>query len=242
MASGALDAGAGRLDRGRSRLLVRYAPDAFFATYNDLAYARAPGYRREAPKPRVGLFDWEAEVVGKGFPPPPASILVGAAGAGREAIALGARGYTVTSFEPSNALAASHARNAAGRVCLGRYEELPLVEPVSGGGRVDLRRDAPFAAGICGWSSLSHLRTAAQRVEALRAMRALVDGPLLVSYYAAPPAGSPPGHGRDWFSLDLGFIHEFDEREMAALAVEAGWTVAASHHAGAWPHAVLQRR
>jgi hypothetical protein len=240
LASRALDAGEGRLDRWRSYLLVRFAPDGFFASYNDLAYARAAGYRREVPEPRVGLFDWEAAAVDGGFPPPPASILVGAAGAGREAIALEARGYAVTTFEPSKALATSHAPHAAGLVCLGRYDELPLLPADSAGEVVDLRRHAPFAAGICGWSSLSHLRTAAHRLDALRAMRALVNGPLLVSYYAAPRAGSPAGHGRDWFSLDLGFIHEFAEREMAALAVEAGWVVAASHHAGLWPHAVLR--
>ena len=49
------------------------------------------------------------------FPPPPAHILVGGAGGGREAFALLERGYRVTAFEPSEALAASMAAAADGR-------------------------------------------------------------------------------------------------------------------------------
>jgi hypothetical protein len=239
IASRALDSGEGRLDRWRSRLLVRFAPDGFFAAYNDVAYARAPGYRRGGPGARVGLFPWEAEAIDAGFPAPPASILVGGAGGGREALALEARGHAVTSFEPSVALAVAHARETAGAVCVGRYEDLPWVRRASGSEPLDLLQRAPFAAAICGWSSLSHLRTPARRRSALRAMRVLVDGPLLVSYYAAPPAGARSAPGRDWFSLDLGFIHEFDEDEIARLGRDAGWTVVSSRHRAAWPHVLL---
>ncbi|MBW2191836.1 MAG: hypothetical protein JRG93_20055, partial [Deltaproteobacteria bacterium] len=50
-----------------------------------------------------GLYEWEQRWFERRLPAPPASILIGAAGAGREASALRQLGYHVHAFEPSAA-------------------------------------------------------------------------------------------------------------------------------------------
>ncbi len=66
---------------------------------------------------------------------------------------------------------------------VGSYETLPILRSV-GGRTVSLQDHAPFAAGVCGWASVAHVRTDHGRVSALRAMAALVEGPMLLSVYA----------------------------------------------------------
>ena len=48
-----------------------------------------------------GLYPWETDWFERRLPSPPASILIGAAGGGREAAALRDLGYQVRAFEPS---------------------------------------------------------------------------------------------------------------------------------------------
>jgi hypothetical protein len=70
-------------------------------------------------------------------------------------------------------------------------------------------------------------------------MSQLVDGPILASYYADRGSASS---GRDWFSPDLGLIHEFEGEEWTSLVGRAGLRVIVAGAPGAWPHAVLRRQ
>ena len=114
----------------------------------------------------------------------------------------------------------------------------------------------PFGAGICGWASLAHVRTDAGRVTALRAMAALVDGPILLSVYAPtwqPSArrGVRGGLSR-WLYGDgamflpgIGRVQTFDEAALRDLIARAGLEILLLDTSPAidnWPHAVVSGR
>ena len=91
-------------DRARSELVAALASDEVLDRFNDIAYAGSRSYRPDASSFRAYLFPWEEEAIQRFFPKPPAHVLVGGAGGGREALALVERGYRVTAFEPSAGL------------------------------------------------------------------------------------------------------------------------------------------
>jgi len=61
------------------------------------------------------LYAWEEPWFGSRLPPPPAHILVGACGTGREAVALAARGYRVDAVEPAPEFVAESRRRLGDR-------------------------------------------------------------------------------------------------------------------------------
>lgn len=111
--------------------------------------------------------------------PAPCRVLVGAAGAGREAALLTGWGYEITALEPSP----SHARTcrenvATARVIEARYEDLAARRVLAG---------ETFDAVLLGLGSLSHVLDARARIELMRALsRACPSGPILASVLAPP--------------------------------------------------------
>lgn len=146
---------------------------------------------RESPR-----YDWEDAWLARALPPPPAHVLVGAAGAGREVASLLSCGYAVTALEPSRALAGlCRARSAAAGVVIGRYEDLvggaaclrdrlgedarPLVDAWTG--------ERPFDAVLMGLGSVSHLLDGGPRAAVMSALAAMCPrGPILASAVALP--------------------------------------------------------
>ena len=238
-----VDRAAALFDRVRSRALLRFAPASFFEAYNDLTYARQTTYHPGATEFRADLFEWEAAAMRQFFPRPPAALLIGGAGGGREALALAAMGYRVVAFEPSRVLANSLAAVAPGRdiqALAGRYRDLPVV--TSAGDSVtpvDLRTAGPFDAAIFGWSSFSHLRTPDERRTALVRMRELSRGPILLSYFSSANRGRSAANA--WFSIDVGYAQELTQDDIRACAADAGLRVLHLEHGGTWPHAILTR-
>jgi hypothetical protein len=272
LASQALDGAYARLDRLRSRLVLALASDDTLERFNEWTYARAERYAPDSPGFQRQLYPWEDHVIATFFPRPPARLLVGGAGAGREALALAERGYEVVAFEPVHPLATAMARviladGKAGRVraLRGGYGDLPHLAGADDPSRVEVTGLGPFDAAIVGWGSFSHLRTEALRLHTLRAFGALTAGPILVSFIVVKPpaaASSPRGssvrrgmltglirrRGRDpddRFSMRTGYQHPVSEDEVAALAELAGLAVMELQFAGAEtyaPYAVLKRR
>src|SRR5262249_12057240 len=111
-----------RFDAARSMAVIAFASDEVLTAHNDVAYGRMT--------PARGLFEWEKDVVRDHFPPPPARVLVGAAGLGRESSALAEMGYSVTAFEPVDHLVASMRATSQSamppvRVFQGAYQDMP---------------------------------------------------------------------------------------------------------------------
>jgi hypothetical protein len=245
-----VDKAYGLFDRVRARAVLAVAPAGVLEAYSDLAYGAQSTYQSDQATTGMGLFGWEERALAA-FPPVPARVLVGAAGGGREAFALAARGYAVTAFEPSPLLARSMADRAArdGGVAAfrARYSDLPILGPARiGEASLDLRGGPPFDAGILGWASLSHLATDRARLETLRWFAALVAGPVLVSFFtrqdpgAAAPASSTP---RAAFTMRIGHYALLGRDELDDLARRAGMSVDAVdlNYLEGWPNAILRR-
>lgn len=133
-------------------------------------YADAAG---PAPRPDGEPFDWEKAWWAAALPPAPARLLLGGAGAGREARALVAAGYEVFAFDPlPAAVVALGALLGSAAVSCADYE---TPEHWPGPPHVD--------AVLFGWGSLTHVLDAAGRFRALAAAAARTDGPILASVW-----------------------------------------------------------
>jgi hypothetical protein len=254
-----VDRGYRYFDRLRSTLVLATASDAFLDTYNALAYSRTAAYVPGETEFRRGLFEWEREAIDRYFPAPPAKVLVGGAGGGREPFALVDRGYEVVAFDPAAHLVTAM-RGAAPEAGLhaydGAYSDLPRLRDASGA-VIDLGAGAPFDAAILGWSSFSHLRTDAERVGALRAVGALTSGPVLVSYFGDPSRGDEPEaggrglkgwvrrramrRGRAMFSVQIGYYRVLRHSEVIERARQAGLTVIGEAPDENFPYVILTR-
>jgi hypothetical protein len=212
-------------------------------------------FRPETQK--TELMDWEVRWFEQQLPPPPARVLVGAAGGGRECVALVDRGYEVDGFDPSPAAVAHAERRLAGRgrVAVGSYADL-------GGPRLSWLRSR-YDAVLLGWGSLSHVIGEPARRGLFVAVDELAgEGPVLSSFYLADADSSSPGRvarlGQrlgEWVgqrrgasagepvSLTYwgGFVHELAVEEIQALA--GGISRSAEWHlTDGMPHVTLRRR
>ncbi|MDW8248241.1 MAG: hypothetical protein RMJ98_02915 [Myxococcales bacterium] len=199
-----------------------------------------------------GLFSWEKQVFENPTWPSSGRILVGAAGAGREALALVQRGYQVVAFEPCIPLADAGRRLANDTLGLtfhsGSYAD--LIAAVE-------RREGPltplvhgtFDGVVLGWGSLSHLLDAQQRAVLLRTLPRLCPrGPVLASFLVDWPRGGweqrlratfLPGEAPSFFSPEAGFFHLFTREEVEALARGAGYQLR-HYQEDPYPHALLE--
>lgn len=237
----------------RSDLLVALVPadqrDAFVRSAHTAASVL------KTPEHNRALFYWEEKAIEAWFPPPPARVWVGAAGAGREMAALAARGYDVAGLEPLPEMIEALRRNVPPERLLAvdgaTYQEVLAGRPLTA------TAQAPFDAMLLGWLSVCHLTSDAAIVELLTWARSLCPtGPLLLSY-AEPPSVGPAqrrlrallgrvaphrGSPRDFFQVSRyggGFIHALTPEVVEQLAAAAGYRVALSERVGTFPHAVL---
>jgi hypothetical protein len=250
-----------RFQQLRSLLVTAFASDGVLRAYNDLTYSRTAVYDAGRPQFRETLFNWERDLVERIFPAPPCRVLVGAAGGGREPLELAARGYHVTAFEPSSALARSMAERAEHTTAtvdslLGGYEDLPLLRRVATGEPVDLRELPRFQASLLGWSSFSHLREATARIATLRSFADLTDGPVVVSFYRRPRGPVKVSWLRrhldtlgrrnsgDSFTPAVGFFHGTSDEELEGEVRKAGLVLLEACYDesdGHWPWIAVAR-
>jgi hypothetical protein len=197
-------------------------------------YARWSQYRGEEHN-SSGLHQWEEEVISTHFPER-VSILVAAAGGGREPIALAKKGYRVDGFDSSRELTEVHRsfmnrESLSGNVWLAASGSVPKdIEDVYGG-------------VIVGWAAYGHIPGRKNRVRFLRAVRshAAIGAPLLLSFF-------PRGERSRRYNLTYGvarrlrtlrgsddeveygdilhqgaFLHLFTEDEIQSELAEAGF-------------------
>jgi hypothetical protein len=256
LASRFIDKSYSVIDRARSTLILAFAPEAVVTCFNDLAYSRDVSYHPESPTFRRGLFAWEERAIATYFPRPPARVLIGGAGGGREVMALAEKGYEVTAFEPSAPLAAAMSCRCAERLNIkvyrARYEDMPHLFPARPDApSMTLEAGSSFDAAVLGWASYSHLRTEAQRIRALCSFRRYVQGPILLSFSKSLDT---PSHrsvvkkwvkpdSNDFFSVYSGFTHAVRVAELEAAARQSGLKIVHLNEGrtadALSPHAVL---
>jgi hypothetical protein len=254
-----VDRGYRYFDRLRSTVVLAAASDEFLDAYNAVAYSRTAAYVPGEAEFRRGLFEWERQAIARYFPRPPARVLIGGAGGGREPFALVEQGYEVVAFDPAEHLVAAM-RGAAPQAMLqayrGGYADLPRLRD-AGDAVIDLAAGPPFDAAILGWSSFSHLRSDAERVYALRAVGALTNGPVLVSYFGDPSRGdAAPAtggglkgwlqrramrRGRSVFSVQIGYYRVLKHAEVIEHARQAGLRVLGEAPDENFPYVILSR-
>ena len=207
------------------------------------------------------LYDWEAALFARELPAPPASVLVTAAGSGREARVLSGQGYAVDALEPVPAMAAACAGvPGIGTVLRATHDD--LVGAVEGRGGVAAALAARrYDAVVVGWGSFTHVLGRTRQRRLLAACDRLApSGPVLISFFArgkrAPPRtraralgvrvgqalaarrGLEPKGLQIGFAWHLGFTHQYTAEEIDELAAEIGRTA----EVGMTPygHAVLR--
>jgi hypothetical protein len=190
-----------------------------------------------------GLRDWESEWYADCLPPPPARLLVPAAGSGREVAALIELGYSVDCFEPVTDFAARCADvNPVGTTLVADYADFCRAVLEDGAGPAATLRDRTYDAVVLGWGSFTHvLTTDAQRNVVLAAARLTPAGPILASFFVRRDGpvgqrrlthavaraggrtlgrlrGSAPAPPRVRLFWNLGFTYSYSEDDLKRLA------------------------
>lgn len=204
----------------------------------------APGGRRF----EAGLFDWERELYASPeFPRPPARVLIGGAGGGREVVALRALGYGVHAFEPSSALSSAGSVATGGAIIPAGYDDFVSAANGESNALSETLR-AGFDAIILGWGSYVHVLDDASKVAVLAAARRVAPTAPVAFSFASSEAyvegervarlrhmlraalpklgGRHTVHPRDSFDPWAGFSREPTAAEVPELAKRAGYRVA----------------
>jgi len=231
----------------RSDYVLARASDDVLLAYNELLYSGLNDYVPGEEDLPDKLFPWEEEAIAAYFPKPPARVLVGAAGSGREAFQLARMGYEVVAFEPVEKYVAAMLNNCSNeqqiRVCQASYEDLPwLVDRSKDGARVRIDSLGSFDASIIGWQSFSIIRSEETRRRTIEIFVNCTQGPVLMSYACLrerPSRLARSSNARslarwilsggrrlqwndgDYFTARLGFRHRVSDSEIEDLANRA---------------------
>jgi Uncharacterised nucleotidyltransferase len=251
-------------DGVRDELLLAWIRHEDRAGLTAAVYAEQGTYLPGGHRFQSGLFPWERRAFDLPIFPRSGRVLLGAAGAGRELVALEARGFSVVAFDPCAPFAdaarsvADPARSTvvhasyADLVAAAEGRESPLASAITG---------APFDAVVLGWGSLSHVLPSSARSDLLRAVHTLApNAPVLTSFAIEVDSSAPPeSKGRvrdilrrlfsalhapgvseagDHFFLNGGFFAYLGHDEIVRLAWASGYEVA-HYEDTSYPHAIL---
>ena len=251
-------------DGVRDELLLAWIRQEDRAGLTAAVYAEQPTYLPGGHRFQSGLFPWERRAFDLPIFPRGGRVLVGAAGAGRELVALQERGFSVVAFDPCAPFAdaaRSVADPARSTVIHAAYADLVDAAEGRGGPLAEAIAGPPFDAVVLGWGSLSHVLPSSARASLLRAVHTLAPGaPVLTSFAIEVDSSAPPdSKGRvrdalrrvfsalhapgvsetgDHFFLNGGFFAYLGHDEIVRLAWAAGYEVA-HYEDSSYPHAIL---
>jgi hypothetical protein len=231
--------------KGRAIVVLGFLSDRTIERLGMLGYGGLKWYRPHGESSWPDLFDWEESFIEKYMPTPPARVLIGGAGGGREPYHFGRIGYDVVAFEPIPFFVDVMRRDIPPdllvRAYQGKYEELPFLVPSNSEEHVvDLTALPPFDAAVVGWCSISHVLDEAKRIQALKILASVVNGPILIGFFSRDPSRDVPRSRLDrWqrrfpgrnqdpafeFRIGTGVYRMFTEEEMVRLCTSAGLLV-----------------
>ena len=251
-------------DGVRDELLLAWIRQEDRAGLTAAVYAEQQTYLPGGHRFQSGLFPWERKALDSPLFPRSGRVLVGAAGAGRELVALQERGFSVVAFDPC-APFADAARGVAdpakSTVIHASYADLVAAAEGRCGPLAAAIAGPPFDAVVLGWGSLSHVLPSSGRTSLLRAVHTLAPAaPVLTSFAIEVDSSAPPeSKGRvrdalrrvfaalhapgvseagDHFFLNGGFFAYLGSDEIVRLAWAAGYEVA-HYEDTSYPHAIL---
>lgn len=264
----AFDRATSRLDSlrdgVRDELLLAWIRHEDRAGLTASLYAEQATYLPGGHRFKSGLFPWERRAFDSPLFPRSGRILIGAAGAGRELVALEERGFSVVAFDPC-ARFADAARDIAdparSTVIHASYADLVAAAEGRGGPLASAVAGPRFDAVVLGWGSLSHVLPSTERTALLRAVHALAPNAVVLTSFAIEGDSSalPGSKGRirdtlrrvfgalhapgvseagDHFFLNGGFFAYLGHDEIVRLAWTAGYEIA-HYEDTSYPHAIL---
>ena len=170
----------------RDAILVAFVDPADHASITHLAYSEQPQfYSPGSASYEGGLYAWERAALKVMDIGPDTPVLLGAAGGGRELLALMAMGCPVLAFEPDPRLVEVARREADGlpsvTVHCASYADFVDEAACGSGPLVEFARTA--RAVILGWGSFPHLTLDTERAALLSALRsAAPEASVLLSF------------------------------------------------------------
>lgn len=256
-----LDKIASALATAREEVAFRILREKDWLELGTVLYGRASKYSRGSPHNESGLFAFERAAIESYFPAPPASVLVGACGGGREIFGLLERGYRIeAAYDPVPTFVEvlrddPRLFDANERLFVGSHQDIDAMTPIA-----ELRRSGRTVdAIVVGWGSYTHLLGTERRVAFLRSLRSLCPhGPVLLSFFLL--MGSEAERPRkfrsrlrrvlgttddmvesgDGLHRGAGGIHYFTQASFTSEAERAGYRVEHwQDHDFAAAHAVL---
>jgi hypothetical protein len=188
-----------------------------------------------------GLYEWERVWFERRLARPPARVLVGGAGGGRECAELLALGYHVDAFEPSTRAHRELMRGMpTGHLAL-RGDYAALNAAVLDGASNELSRLADgrtYDAVLLGWGSLTHVLDYDERARLMHSCNRLCPrGPILASFWMRSIA-SPRGRA-ETFRPWLGFASHLEPWQVEQLSRAIGRRVRWEHE-GDYAHVTFQ--
>ena len=168
---------------------------------------------------------------------PMGDLLLGGAGAGREAVPLAAEGRTVWAYEPADGPARVAERRLGREVVVARHQDLARAVHEGQGPALELA-SRRYDAILLGWGSLTMVADPIARNRVMRACAALTDGPIFASVWldeGMPDRTAAAHKGRSLgqllgklrrlpqpsdglrFAIHCGFGHAFTRDEVEAL-------------------------
>lgn len=169
----------------REELAFRLLAEPDWLELGRVMYGRAQRYRRGSAHNESGLFAFECDAIERFFPPPPAAILVGACGGGREVFGLIARGFRVAAaYDPVapfiDALRTDpRLHEVAHRLYVCSHQDFDATWSCT-----DRQPGDAIDAVVVGWGSYTHVLGEKRRIDFLRALRAACpSGPVLLSFF-----------------------------------------------------------
>lgn len=193
------------------------------------------------------LFDWEAKWFDYDLPDPPAKLLVGGAGKGREIKELLARGYEIVAFDPAvdciDEAKNIFQDNNSVVFHTGSYEDLLNKEGKEL--RKSIEDPQPYDGVLLGWGRFTHVFGEKMRIGILEYLRGVCpQGPILLSYWdgnimlnkgrmwrLGNALGKPirilqgiktEYSARDDISLFAGYAHVFNTEEIKKIVCQSG--------------------
>jgi len=251
-------------DGVRDELLLAWIRQEDRAGLTAAVYAEQQTYLPGGHRFQSGLFPWERRAFDLPIFPRGGRVLIGAAGAGRELVALEERGFSVVAFDPC-APFADAARGVAdparSTVIHADYADLVAAAEGRGGPLAEAVAGPPFDAVVLGWGSLSHVLPSSARASLLRAVHTLAPNALVLTSFAIEVDSSAPPNSKgrvrdalrrvfgalhapgiseagDHFFLNGGFFAYLGHDEIVRLAWAAGYEVA-HYEDSSYPHAIL---
>ncbi len=213
-----------------------------------------------------GLHAWEQLWFKSDLPKAPARLLVGASGAGREAVGLIELGHTVTCFDgsPSMVRECQARMGDKGHAFVASFTG--FADDIAAGRRPAGLDEAPYDAALIGWGSIGHVYDDDVLVRLLRALdRVCPTGPLLLSFpeprqetYDISPGKAerlgrgigravcnvrgrdPTVHRYEYFAVAEGFLRSFPREAVDGWAASIGRK--AVHANYGYPTVTLQKR